>query len=104
MLSNTDHSKIDGAALTYKIQWATWRRSLGELAMDVLGQAGEVLRLLVDGQGDDALGTELDLPGNQRYGFGLLQRGLVIGPKRLRGRGTQFQRHQAPHPRRTHFF
>jgi alkylation response protein AidB-like acyl-CoA dehydrogenase len=42
MLSNTDHSKVDGAALTYKIQWATWRRSLGELAMDVLGQAGEV--------------------------------------------------------------
>lgn len=42
MLSNTDHSAIDGAALTYKIQWATWRRSLGELAMDVLGQAGEV--------------------------------------------------------------
>jgi alkylation response protein AidB-like acyl-CoA dehydrogenase len=42
MLSNTDHSKIDGAALTYKIQWATWRRGLGELAMDVLGQMGEV--------------------------------------------------------------
>ena len=42
MLSNTDHSRPDGAALTYKIQWATWRRSLGELAMDVLGQAGEV--------------------------------------------------------------
>ncbi|MFM1982873.1 MAG: hypothetical protein RJB22_1592 [Pseudomonadota bacterium] len=42
MLSNTDHSKIDGAALTYKIQWASWRRSLGELAMDVLGQAAEV--------------------------------------------------------------
>lgn len=42
MLSQTDHSKIDGAALTYKIQWATWRRNLGELAMDVLGQAGEV--------------------------------------------------------------
>ena len=42
MLSNTDHAKIDGAALTYKIQWASWRRSLGELAMDVLGQAGEV--------------------------------------------------------------
>jgi alkylation response protein AidB-like acyl-CoA dehydrogenase len=32
----------EGAALTYKIQWASWRRSLGELAMDVLGQAGEV--------------------------------------------------------------
>lgn len=42
MLSNTDHSKVDGAALTYKIQWATWRRNLGELAMDVLGQSGEV--------------------------------------------------------------
>lgn len=42
MLSQTDHSKIDGAALTYKIQWASWRRGLGELAMDVLGQAGEV--------------------------------------------------------------
>ena len=42
MLSNTDHSKVDGAALTYKIQWASWRRNLGELAMDVLGQAGEV--------------------------------------------------------------
>lgn len=38
MLSTTDHSKVDGAALTYKIQWASWRRSLGELAMDVLGQ------------------------------------------------------------------
>ncbi len=42
MLSHSDHSQIDGAALTYKIQWATWRRGLGELAMDVLGQAGEV--------------------------------------------------------------
>ena len=42
MLSQTDHSAIDGAALTYKIQWASWRRSLGELAMDVMGQAAEV--------------------------------------------------------------
>jgi alkylation response protein AidB-like acyl-CoA dehydrogenase len=42
MLSNSDHGKVDGAALTYKIQWASWRRGLGELAMDVLGQAGEV--------------------------------------------------------------
>lgn len=42
MLSNTDLSAIDGAALTYKIQWATWRRDLGELAMDVLGQAAEI--------------------------------------------------------------
>ena len=42
MLSNVAATGIDGAALTYKIQWATWRRDLGELAMDVLGQAGEV--------------------------------------------------------------
>lgn len=42
MLSNADLTAIDGAALTYKIQWATWRRDLGELAMDVLGQAGEI--------------------------------------------------------------
>lgn len=42
MLSHTDHARPDGAALTYKLQWASWRRSLGELAMDVLGQAGEV--------------------------------------------------------------
>ena len=42
MLSNTDHSSINGAALTYKIQWASWRRGLGELAMDVLGQAAEI--------------------------------------------------------------
>lgn len=42
MLSQTDHARIDGAALTYKIQWASWRRNLGELAMDVLGQAGEI--------------------------------------------------------------
>ena len=27
MLSNSDHSKVDGAALTYKIQWASWRRA-----------------------------------------------------------------------------
>jgi alkylation response protein AidB-like acyl-CoA dehydrogenase len=30
------------AAMTYKIQWATWRRALGELAMAVLGSEGEV--------------------------------------------------------------
>jgi alkylation response protein AidB-like acyl-CoA dehydrogenase len=42
MLSQRDHGTIDGAALTYKIQWASWRRALGELAMDVLGQAGEI--------------------------------------------------------------
>jgi len=38
MLSTPDSP----AALTYKIQWASWRQALGELAIDVLGQAGEV--------------------------------------------------------------
>ncbi|MFC3711561.1 acyl-CoA dehydrogenase family protein [Sphingoaurantiacus capsulatus] len=38
MLSTPDSA----AALTYKIQWASWRQALGELAMDVLGQSGEV--------------------------------------------------------------
>ena len=42
MLSHSDHAHPAGAALTYKLQWATWRRNLGELAMDVLGQAGEI--------------------------------------------------------------
>jgi alkylation response protein AidB-like acyl-CoA dehydrogenase len=45
MLSNLDHAPFDGAALTYKIQWASWRRDLGELGMDVLGQAGELAPL-----------------------------------------------------------
>ena len=35
-------AEVEGAALTYKIQWATWRRALGELAMDVLGLPGEI--------------------------------------------------------------
>jgi len=39
-------------ALTYKIYWATWRRKLGELAMDVLGPTGEVA-----GSGEHELGT-----------------------------------------------
>lgn len=42
MLSGGEHSRPEGAALTYKIQWANWHRKLGELAMDVLGQAGEL--------------------------------------------------------------
>lgn len=42
MLSGAGAGTIDGAALTYKIQWSTWRRDLGELAMDVLGEAGQV--------------------------------------------------------------
>ncbi|MEM9705765.1 MAG: acyl-CoA dehydrogenase family protein [Pseudomonadota bacterium] len=44
MLSHVDHSSPSGAALTYKIQWASWRRSLGELAMDVVGLDGQVTK------------------------------------------------------------
>ena len=43
MLSATGDGTLSGPALTYKIQWATWRRDLGELGMDVLGQEGEVM-------------------------------------------------------------
>ena len=42
MLSGTDSWSLSGPQFTYKIYWATWHRALGELAMDVLGQAGEV--------------------------------------------------------------
>lgn len=41
------HSTSDGSlqkeALIYKLFWATWHRSLGELAMDVLGPECEIL-------------------------------------------------------------
>ena len=42
MLSGADTGALSGPAFTYKIYWATWHRELGELAMDVLGQAGEI--------------------------------------------------------------
>lgn len=42
MLTDAEGGKLNPSAMTYKIQWATWRRSLGELAMDVLGQSAEV--------------------------------------------------------------
>ena len=42
MLSDNSSGALSGPAYTYKIYWATWRRDLGELAMDVLGQAGEL--------------------------------------------------------------
>lgn len=41
-LSADDGHGLTGEALTHKIYWASWHRALGELAMDVLGQAGEV--------------------------------------------------------------
>ncbi len=50
MLDQQNGASTSAAALTYKIQWATWRRSLGELAMDVLGQSGEVAPALPEGE------------------------------------------------------
>ena len=42
MLSGGDDSGLSDAALTYKLYWSRWHRDLGELAMDVLGQQGEI--------------------------------------------------------------
>ena len=42
MLSNAEAGRLSDAAYTYKIFWASWRRKLGELAVDVLGPAGEI--------------------------------------------------------------
>ena len=42
MLANQDPQKPTSGAYTYKLYWANWRRSLGELAMDVQGLAGQV--------------------------------------------------------------
>ena len=47
MLSNTDDGALGREAYISKIYWASWHRDLGELAMDVLGPAAEVL---VDGE------------------------------------------------------
>jgi len=42
MLSNTEHGALSPETYTYKLYWSQWHRDLGELAMDVLGQGGEV--------------------------------------------------------------
>ncbi|MNR91402.1 Acryloyl-CoA reductase (NADH) [compost metagenome] len=42
MLEGRDSAHLSGAAYTYKLYWSSWRRDLGELAMDVLGQDGEL--------------------------------------------------------------
>jgi alkylation response protein AidB-like acyl-CoA dehydrogenase len=44
MLSNAEAGKLSNEAYTYKIFWATWRKKLGELAVDVLGPRGEIAR------------------------------------------------------------
>jgi alkylation response protein AidB-like acyl-CoA dehydrogenase len=42
MLTNAESGQLSNEGFTYKIFWATWRKKLGELAMDVLGPAGEI--------------------------------------------------------------
>ncbi len=41
MLASSAQGTLSNAGYTYKLYWASWRRNLGELAMDVLGQDGE---------------------------------------------------------------
>lgn len=44
MLSgNSNDGSLQGEALIYKLFWATWHRDMGELAIDVLGPAGQIL-------------------------------------------------------------
>ncbi|MES2042745.1 MAG: acyl-CoA dehydrogenase family protein [Pseudomonadota bacterium] len=80
MLGQQEGGAGTGAAITYKIQWANWRRSLGELAMDVLGQAGEVAPALPSG--DYALPILTNLFLNARAdtiygGTNQIQRNLI---------------------------
>ena len=42
MLANAESGTLSAQGYTYKLYWAQWHRDLGELAMDVLGQEGEV--------------------------------------------------------------
>ena len=42
MLTNAQSGALSSEAYTYKIFWATWRKKLGALALDVLGPAGEI--------------------------------------------------------------
>ena len=44
MLSRATTGTLGPEALTYKLHWATWRKKLGELAMDVVGAPGELCR------------------------------------------------------------
>lgn len=80
MLGQEEGGAGTGAAITYKIQWASWRRSLGELAMDVLGQAGEIAPALA--VGDYAMPMLTDLFLNARAdtiygGTNQIQRNLI---------------------------
>jgi alkylation response protein AidB-like acyl-CoA dehydrogenase len=39
---SSSESELSGAAMVHKIFWATWHRSLGKLALDVLGPEAEI--------------------------------------------------------------
>ena len=41
LMSDTTTGAPDGSALTSKLYWSRWHRALGDLAMEVLGAAGE---------------------------------------------------------------
>ena len=41
LMSDTTTGAPDGSALTSKLYWSRWHRTLGDLAMEVLGAAGE---------------------------------------------------------------
>lgn len=43
MLSGPQDGSLSREAMIYKLAWSTWHADLGKLAMDVLGDAGEVL-------------------------------------------------------------
>jgi len=42
MLAAAEAGRLANEAYTYKIFWATWRKKLGVLALDVLGPQGEI--------------------------------------------------------------
>ena len=43
MLSGPQDGNLSREAMIYKLAWSTWHSDLGKLAMDVLGDAGEIL-------------------------------------------------------------
>ncbi|VVP84651.1 Putative acyl-CoA dehydrogenase FadE17 [Pseudomonas fluorescens] len=43
MLSGPQDGQLGREAMIYKLAWSTWHSDLGKLAMDVLGDAGEIL-------------------------------------------------------------
>ena len=55
MLSSMKGEKAGPEAMINKLYWASWHRGLGELAMDVLGSAGDVM-------GDAAEGVDQGYP------------------------------------------